>query len=74
MLLKVIGYYLGFLIVLVAGFAFSAVLLFYVQGTSIIADPGDREFTYVILFCLPFIAALIAIPTAIKKYRKGNHK
>lgn len=68
MLLKVIIYYLGVLVVLLAGLAFGAVLLFFVQGTNIISDRGDREFTQIILFCLPFIAALIAIPKAIKKF------
>jgi hypothetical protein len=69
MLLKVIAYYVGVLVVLLAGLAFGAVLLFFLQGTNIFSDPGDREFTKFYIFCVPFIAALIAIPNAIKKYK-----
>jgi len=70
MLGKVILYYLGVEIVLLVGFTFGAVLLFYVQGTNVLSDPGDRGFAYVYLFSTPIIAALIAIPNALKKFGK----
>ena len=72
MLLKVILYYFGVVVVLLAGFAFGAVLLFFVQGTNVMSDPGDRGFTEFYLVCVPFIAALIGIPNAIKKFKKTD--
>ena len=70
MLIKVVAYYLGVIVVLLAGFAFGAVLLFFVQGANVMSDPGDREFAEAYLFCVPLIAALIAIPNALRRYRK----
>lgn len=70
MLLKVIAHYLGVIIVLYAGLAFGAVLLIFVQGTNIFSDPADSEFALICMFCIPFIAALIAIPEAVQKFGK----
>jgi len=70
MFLKVIAYYLGVVIVLLAGFAFGAVLLFFVQGTNVFADPTDRTFSYFYLYSVPVIAALIGIPNALKRFKK----
>lgn len=69
MWLKVAAYYVGVLIVLLAGFAFGAVLLFVVQGTNVMLDSSDHVFVELYLWCIPFIAALIAIPNAIKRFK-----
>jgi len=73
MIIKVAAYYLGVVVVLLAGFAFGAVLLFFAQGTNVMSDPGDREFAEIYLFCVPLIAALIAIPNAFRRYRKQQN-
>jgi len=72
MLLKVTVYYAGVVVVLLAGFAFGAVLLFFVQGTNVMSDPTDRGFAEFYLICVPFIAALIGIPNAIKRFKKTD--
>ena len=70
MVLKVFAFYFGVVVLLLAGFSFGAVLLFLVQGTNIMSDPGDRGFAEFYLFCVPLIAALIAIPNGMKRFRK----
>lgn len=70
MFLKVFMYYIAVVILLVVAFAGGAVILFYMQGTNILSDPKDRAFAEFYLFCIPFIAALIAIPNGIERFKK----
>jgi hypothetical protein len=60
----------GVAIVLLAGFIFGGVLLYFVQGTNIMSDPGDRNFAQIYLVCIPFIAALIGVPNGIERFKK----
>jgi len=72
MFLRVFFYYLAVVILLVVSFAGGAVILFYIQGTNILADSKDRGFAEFYLFCIPLIAALIAIPNGIERFKKKN--
>jgi hypothetical protein len=72
MLPRIVLYFIAAVAALTLGLVASIAMLAFVYGPTAINDAGVRAFAQDYLYCLPFIAALIAVPNALRRARKQN--